>query len=132
MDKTTIWAIILLVLIIFLVRKLMPYISIWLSAKLSEVNIDFLQLLFMRLRNVPPKIIVDSMITAHKAGIPVNRDELEAHYLAGGNVTDVVRALIYAKRANIPLEFKEATTIDLKDGDILTYVEKLILSKKQI
>lgn len=54
MDKTTIWAIILLVLIIFLVRKLMPYISIWLSAKLSEVNIDFLQLLFMRLRNVPP------------------------------------------------------------------------------
>ncbi|MCB9033652.1 MAG: flotillin-like protein FloA [Chitinophagales bacterium] len=119
----TVLAIILVVFVIIFVMLFMRYISMWISAKLSNVNIGFFQLFFMQLRNVPPRIIVDSMITAHKAGIPVNRDELEAHYLAGGRVSNVVKALISADKANIPLNFKEATAIDLAGRDVFEAVQ---------
>ena len=70
---------------------------LWLSAKVSGVNISLVQLFLMRIRNVPPYIIVPGMIEAHKAGLSnITRDELEAHYLAGGHVERVVHALVSA------------------------------------
>lgn len=72
---------------------------LWLSAKVSGVNISLVQLFLMRIRNVPPYIIVPGMIEAHKAGLSnITRDELEAHYLAGGHVERVVHALVSASR----------------------------------
>ena len=87
---------------------------LWLSAKVSGVNISLIQLFLMRIRNVPPYIIVPGMIEAHKAGLKnITRDELEAHYLAGGHVEKVVHALVSASKANIELPFQMATAIDL-------------------
>ena len=85
---------------------------LWLSAKVSGVNISLIQLFLMRIRNVPPYIIVPGMIEAHKAGLKnITRDELEAHYLAGGHVEKVVHALVSAsKPANAALSYLHAMT----------------------
>ena len=86
---------------------------LWISAKVSGVNISLIQLFLMRIRKVPPYIITRAMIEAHKAGIKtLTRDELEAHYLAGGHVEKVVHALVSASKANIDLPFQMATVID--------------------
>ena len=79
----------------------------WISAKVSGVNISLIQLFLMRIRKVPPGVITRAMIEAHKAGIKsLTRDELEAHYLAGGHVERVVHALVSASKANIDLSFQ--------------------------
>ncbi len=119
----TVISIIILVFILIFVFAFMRYISLWISARLSNVNIGLIQLFVMQLRKVPPATLVNSMITATKAGIPVGRDELEAHYLAGGNIIKVVNALISADKANISLNFKEATAIDLAGRDVLEAVQ---------
>lgn len=98
-------------------------IPLWLSAKFANVNVSLIQLVFMRFRRVPPNIIVNALVTATKAGIPVQRDLLEAHFLAGGNVSKVVRALISADKANIELNFKSATAIDLAGRDVFEAVQ---------
>ena len=92
-----------------------PYVPffLWLSAKVSGVRISLVQLFLMRIRNVPPYVIVPAMIEAHKAGLSnITRDELEAHYMAGGHVEKVVHALVSASKANIELSFQMATGID--------------------
>jgi uncharacterized protein YqfA (UPF0365 family) len=114
--------ILLLIITVVFIFTFMRYISIWISAKLSNVNVGFFQLFFMQLRNVPPSVVVNAMITAHKAGITISRDELEAHYLAGGRINTVVSALVSADKANIPLSFKEATAIDLAGRDVFEAV----------
>jgi uncharacterized protein YqfA (UPF0365 family) len=98
-------------------------IPLWLSAKFANVNVSLIQLVFMRFRRVPPNVIVNALVTATKAGIPVQRDLLEAHFLAGGNVSKVVRALISADKANIELNFKSATAIDLAGRDVFEAVQ---------
>ena len=98
-------------------------VGLWFSALLSGVRISLLQLVFMRWRKVPPSIIVTAMITSTKAGLSLTRDELEAHYLAGGRVKLVVNALISADKANIPLNFKSATAIDLAGRDVFEAVQ---------
>lgn len=108
--------------VILILFWLLP-IPLWLSAKFANVHISLLQLLFMRFRRVPPSVIVNAMVTATKAGIPVQRDLLEAHYLAGGNVGKVIRALISADKANIELDFKAATAIDLAGRDVFEAVQ---------
>ena len=116
--------IVLLVFIIVFAFMFMKYIGIWISAKLSNVNINFFQLFFMQLRRVPPAAIVNAMITAGKAGLThITRNDLEAHYLAGGRINSVVNALISADKANIPLTFKEATAIDLAGRDVFEAVQ---------
>jgi uncharacterized protein YqfA (UPF0365 family) len=77
----------------------------------------------MRWRKVPPEIIVKGLVNATKAGLVINSDMLEAHYLAGGNVMKVVAALISADKANIPLDFKAATAIDLAGRDVFDAVQ---------
>ena len=96
---------------------------LWLSAKVSGVSMSLVQLFLMRIRNVPPYVIVPAMIEAHKAGLStITRDELEAHYLAGGHVEKVVHALVSASKANIELSFQMATAIDLAGRDVFQAV----------
>lgn len=111
-----------IVFAILILFWLLP-IPLWLSAKFANVHVSLVQLLFMRFRRVPPSVIVNAMVTATKAGIPVQRDLLEAHYLAGGNIGKVVRALISADKANIELDFKAATAIDLAGRDVFEAVQ---------
>jgi uncharacterized protein YqfA (UPF0365 family) len=98
-------------------------VGLWFSAILSGVRVSLLQLIFMRWRKVPPGIIVTAMINSTKAGLTITRDELEAHYLAGGKVQSVVNALISSDKANIPLDFKTATAIDLAGRDVFEAVQ---------
>ena len=104
-------------------------VGLWFSALLSGVRISLLQLVFMRWRKVPPSVIVTAMINATKAGLTLTRDELEAHYLAGGRVKLVVNALISADKANIPLNFKAATAIDLAGRDVFEAVQMSVNPK---
>jgi uncharacterized protein YqfA (UPF0365 family) len=83
----------------------------------------------MRWRRVPPSTIVNALITGTKAGIKLNRDQLEAHYLAGGRVIPVVNALISADKANIPLDFKAATAIDLAGRNVLEAIQTSVIPK---
>jgi uncharacterized protein YqfA (UPF0365 family) len=115
-------AIILSILFLFFILYFVP-VGLWVSALASGVPISIMDLIAMRLRTVPPSIIVNAMITAQKAGIPVEKDFLEAHYLAGGHVSKVVNALISADKANIDLSFKDATAIDLAGRDVLEAVQ---------
>ncbi|WP_276499529.1 flotillin-like protein FloA [Pontibacter litorisediminis] len=109
----------IILLIIFL--YFVP-ISLWITALFSGVRVGLLELVFMRIRKVPPSLIVNSMINATKAGIDVTTTELETHYLAGGNVPNVIKALISADKANIPLSFKQATAIDLAGRNVFEAV----------
>ncbi|HSI89481.1 MAG TPA: flotillin-like protein FloA [Adhaeribacter sp.] len=97
-------------------------INLWITALFSGVRINLFDLVFMRIRKVPPSLIVNSMITSSKAGIQISSSELETHYLAGGNVPTVIKALISADKANIPLTFKQATAIDLAGRDVFEAV----------
>jgi uncharacterized protein YqfA (UPF0365 family) len=99
-------------------------VGLWIRARFSGVRLRiFKDLVGMRLRSVPPTVIVQSKIIAAKAGVEVDTGKLEAHYLAGGNVQRVVTALISADRANIPLTFERATAIDLAGRDVLEAVK---------
>jgi uncharacterized protein YqfA (UPF0365 family) len=107
----------------------MRYISLWISAILANVKISLLELFVMQLRNVPPSVIVNALVMAGKAGQVISKDELEAHFLAGGRVNAVVSALISADKANIPLTFKEATAIDLAGRDVFEAVQMSVNPK---
>ena len=133
MDPSTMYLTAFLIIggIIFLVLffHYVPFF-LWLSAKVSGVNISLVQLFLMRIRNVPPYIIVPGMIEAHKAGLQnITRDELEAHYLAGGHVERVVHALVSASKANIELPFQMATAIDLAGRDVFEAVQMSVNPK---
>jgi len=98
-------------------------ISLWITAVFSGVNVSLFTLVFMRIRKVPPRLIVESLITATKAGISITSNDLETHYLAGGNVPHVIKALISADKANIALVFKQAAAIDLAGRDVFEAVQ---------
>ena len=103
---------------------------LWLSAKVSGVKVSLVQLFLMRIRNVPPGIIVPSLIEAHKAGLDyISRDKLEAHYMTGGHVQRVVHALVSASKANIDLSFEKATAIDLAGRDVFEAVQTSVNPK---
>jgi uncharacterized protein YqfA (UPF0365 family) len=128
-EITSVAVIIIVVVLIILVLYLVPFL-LWFNALVSGVNINLIQLILMRFRKVPPGIIVRAMIEAHKAGIKnIKRDELEAHFLAGGHVENVVHALVSAEKANIDLGFKMATAIDLAGRDVLEAVRMSVNPK---
>ncbi len=115
--------IILIVVGLIMVFYLVP-VRLWITAIFSGVRLKlFRDLVGMRLRQVPPGIIVRSLITAHKAGIPVETPKLEAHFLANGDVQKVVNALISADKADIELSFERATAIDLAGRDVFEAVQ---------
>lgn len=98
-------------------------IGLWIRAWASGVRVGFMTLFGMRFRKVDPARIVDPLITATKAGLPLQINALEAHYLSGGNVQRVVNALISADKAGIPLDFRQATAIDLAGRDVFEAVQ---------
>lgn len=104
-------------------------VGLWISALAAGVKIGIFNLVGMRLRRVPPSIIVAPMIKSHKAGVAISSDQLEAHYLAGGNVDRVVDALIAAQRAEIDLGFERAAAIDLAGRDVLEAVQMSVNPK---
>ncbi len=120
---------IVLVVVLLLFFYYVPFL-LWLSAKVSGVSISLVQLLLMRIRKVPPHSIVQCLIEAHKADLrEIKRDELEAHYLAGGHIERVVHALVSASKANIDLTFKMATAIDLAGRDVFQAVQMSVNPK---
>lgn len=104
-------------------------VALWFQALLSGVYVPLIQLVLMRWRGVNPKTIVYAMITGTKAGLTLKANELEAHYLAKGNVGKVVMALISANKANIPLDFQKATAIDLAGRDVFEAVQMSVNPK---
>src|SRR5690554_3691870 len=118
----------LIVLFVFL--YFVP-VNLWITAIFSNVKVGLLELVGMRIRKVPPSVIVNSLITSTKAGLNLTTNDLETHYLAGGNVPAVIRALISADKANINLSFKQATAIDLAGRDVLE-AEQMSVNPKVI
>jgi len=98
-------------------------VNLWITAIFSGVRVSLIDLITMRIRKVPPNLIVNALITARKAGLDVNIKDLETHYLAGGNVPTVIQALISADKANISLTFKQATAIDLAGRNVFEAVQ---------
>lgn len=104
-------------------------ISLWIQALVSGARVGLLNIIFMRFRKVPPKLVVESKIMAVKAGIDISTDNLESHFLAGGNVLRVVQALIAADKANIELNFNRAAAIDLAGRNVLEAVQMSVNPK---
>jgi len=108
---------------LWLFFRIIP-ISLWITAVFSGVSVNLFELVFMRFRRVPPGLIVKSLILATKAGITdINSQLLETHFLAHGNVANVIKALIVADKANLDLNFKQATAIDLAGRNVLQAVQ---------
>jgi len=118
-------AIFLVVIFIILIN----FFSLWLKATLAGARVKMLNLVGMRLRGVNPSVIVEAKIMAVKAGFPIDENLLETHYLARGNVPNVVRALIAASKAGIELSFQRATGIDLAGRDVLDAVRTSVNPK---
>ncbi|ERJ84562.1 hypothetical protein HMPREF1987_00480 [Peptostreptococcaceae bacterium oral taxon 113 str. W5053] len=117
-----------LLIIVFVIIGIMIFLSfvpigLWITAFFSGVKIRLSTLIGMRLRRVLPRRIINPLIKATKAGLSIKVDQLEAHYLAGGNVNTLVDALIAAQRAEIPLEFERAAAIDLAGRNVLEAVQ---------
>jgi uncharacterized protein YqfA (UPF0365 family) len=113
---------ILIIILLVIFFTFVP-VGLWVTAFFSGVRVKISTLIGMRLRRVVPSRIVNPMIKATKGGLDLNIDELEAHYLAGGNVNTLVDALIAAQRANIPLIFERAAAIDLAGRNVLEAVQ---------
>ncbi|GGD04480.1 hypothetical protein N780_04960 [Pontibacillus chungwhensis BH030062] len=123
--------IIFIAVIIIALAVLFTFIPImlWISALAAGVRISIFTLIGMRLRRVVPSRVINPLIKAHKAGVDVDTNQLESHYLAGGNVDRVVNALIAAQRANIELSFERCAAIDLAGRDVLEAVQMSVNPK---
>src|SRR5687767_3384429 len=110
------------VIVLFLFLYFVP-VNLWITAIFSGVKVSILDLILMRLRKVPPSVVVNALINSTKAGLNITSNDIETHYLAGGNVNSVIKALISADKANIPLTFKLATAIDLAGRDVFDAVQ---------
>lgn len=123
--------IIIIAVILIVVAVLFTFIPVmlWISALAAGVKVGIFTLVGMRLRRVIPSRVINPLIKAHKAGLSVNTNQLESHYLAGGNVDRVVNALIAAQRANIELSFERTAAIDLAGRDVLEAVQMSVNPK---
>ena len=129
MNPTTILSFIALAVVLVIAFIIGSSVKLWIQALVSGAHVGVLNIVFMRFRKVPPKLIIESKIMAVKAGIDIDTDLLESHYLAGGNLARVVQALIAADKANIDLEFNRAAAIDLAGRDVLEAVQMSVNPK---
>jgi uncharacterized protein YqfA (UPF0365 family) len=122
--------VVLFIILIFLILffYFIP-IGLWITAIAARVRISLGSLVGMRLRKIPPSLIVNAMINSTKAGLDLTTNMLETHFMAGGNVVRVVNALIAADKANIPLTFQQATAIDLAGRHVLDAVQTSVNPK---
>lgn len=127
----TVLLLVAIVLGIILIAVLLTFVPVmlWISALAAGVRVSIFTLIGMRLRRVIPSRVINPLIKAHKAGINVTTNQLESHYLAGGNVDRVVNALIAAQRANIELSFERSAAIDLAGRDVLEAVQMSVNPK---
>ncbi len=130
MGIQQIFLIVLFIALIILIYFIGSAISLWVQALVSGARVGLFNIVFMRFRKVPPKLIVNSKIMAVKAGLDeITTDDLESHYLAGGDVMRVVQALIAADKANIDLKFNRAAAIDLAGRNVLEAVQMSVNPK---
>lgn len=127
---TLIWGVAIVLIVIFAsVFMYMVPLLLWIKAMFAGAYVGLFQLVAMRLRGVPPRVVIEPRIAAIKAGLDVSTNQLEAHYLAGGNVFKVIQALISADKANIKLPFARACAIDLAGRDVLQAVQMSVNPK---
>jgi len=131
MDLTSIMPVIIIAIILIAVAILFTFVPVmlWISALAAGVKVGLFTLVGMRLRRVIPSRVINPLIKAHKAGLNVKTNQLESHYLAGGNVDRVVNALIAAHRANIELPFERGAAIDLAGRNVLEAVQMSVNPK---
>ena len=129
MPFVNILFILLAIVVVILLSLFFYFLKVWVRAWMSGAYISLINLIGMKLRNVAPTLIVDARIRAVKAGLPLTSDQLEAHYLAGGDVINVVQALIAADKANIDLSFQRAAAIDLAGRDVYDAVRTSVNPK---
>jgi len=120
------FAVVATIIIIYIVGTA---ISLWVQALVSGAKVGLLNIVFMKFRKIPPKLVVETKIMAVKAGLQIPTDFLESHFLAGGNLSRVVQALIAADKANIKLEYNEAAAIDLAGRNVLEAVQMSVNPK---
>lgn len=130
MNPAVVITVILLAILLVVVFLFSYFIKLYIRAMVSGARVSMLNLIGMSLRKIPAALIVEALIRLKKSGLTsIITDELEAHYLAGGNVLSVVNALIAADKADIPLSFKQATAIDLAGRDVLDAVKTSVNPK---
>ena len=129
MDLKLIGIVIGLIFVLIAFLILVNFFGLWFQALMSKADVSLVHLLGMRFRKVPAKVIVEAKIMGIKAGLVLSTEELEAHYMAGGNVLRVVQALIAADKANIPLNFKRAAAISLAGRNVLEAVQMSVNPK---
>ncbi len=130
MDQTIFIAVVVAIVLIglFLFLYFVP-LGLWVTALVAGAPVSIGQLIAMRIRKVPPGLVVNALINATKAGLKVTANDIETHYLAGGNVNQVIRAMISADKANIPLDWKMATAINLAGRDVAEAVQMSVNPK---
>jgi len=130
MDQTVFLAIVavIVVIAIFLFLYIVP-LNLWITAWVAGAPIGIGQLIAMRIRKVPPGLVVNALINSTKAGLKVTANDIETHYLASGNVNQVIRAMISADKANIPLDWKMATAINLAGREVFEAVQMTVNPK---
>jgi uncharacterized protein YqfA (UPF0365 family) len=131
MDVSSGLVVFILVGIIFFLILFFYFVPVglWITALAARVKMGIGALIGMRLRKIPPSLIVNALINAQKAGLDITSSMLETHFMAGGNVSRVVNALIAADKANIPLTFQQATAIDLAGRQVLDAVQTSVNPK---
>ncbi|MCP4119280.1 MAG: flotillin-like protein FloA [Desulfobacteraceae bacterium] len=129
MEFTTILVILLVIVSIILLFFIGSSISLWVQSLVSGARVGLFNIVFMRFRKVPPRLVVTSKIMAVKAGLDISTDDFESHYLAGGDVSRVVKSLIAADKANIELGFNRSAAIDLAGRNVLEAVQMSVNPK---
>ena len=131
MDSVVLTLGIIILLVIILVAVFLRYVplGLWIRALSSGVKIKISTLIGMRLRRVSPHRLVDALIMVRKAGLNITVDQLEKHFLAGGNIERVAKAMISAQQANIDMTFEEACAVDLAGRDVLQAVQMSVTPK---
>lgn len=130
MESFTIVSILIILAGAFLFAVTASFVGLWFQALISGAHISFFNIVGMSLRKIPPKLIVNAVITLKRAGLKeIAAGDLETHYLAGGKVSDVVRAVIAADKANILLDWRRATAIDLAGRDVFEAVKTSVNPK---
>lgn len=118
----------IIIFVLFFILSLFP-VGLWITAIFSGIKIKMTNLIAMRFRRIHPALIVNAIIKATKAGIDIKIDDLESHYLSGGDVNQVVDALIAAQRANIELDFKQAAAMNLAGRNVFEAVQVSVTPK---
>ncbi len=129
MEFSTILVILLVIVSIILLFFIGSSISLWVQSLVSGARVGLFNIVFMRFRKVPPRLVVTSKIMAVKAGLDITTDDFESHFLAGGDVSRVVKSLIAADKANIELGFNRSAAIDLAGRDVLEAVQMSVNPK---